>query len=86
MRTKLRKNEFIIDTGMGGKRNNWCSRHRICKKFLIFPKTIDNERRWLETAKWEEMYQDNPFMYPSDGGPYMEWVAIKWIDLEKESN
>lgn len=29
---------------------------RTITKFLFFPKTINNELRWLETATWVEAY------------------------------
>ena len=42
------------------------------KGFLIFPKTIDNETRWLEYAEWRDYWQ------PSCG-EYSRWVHDKWI-------
>jgi len=30
--------------------------YRNVKKFLFFPKTINNEIRWWETAEWKEVW------------------------------
>lgn len=46
---------------------------RIKTGFLFFPKSINNEVRFLEYATWEELYltwETSP----------SEWVATKWID------
>jgi len=32
---------------------------RVRDKFLLFPKTIDGETRWMERAKWVEHYGQN---------------------------
>jgi hypothetical protein len=46
---------------------------RQCREeFLLFPKSIDGEVRWLTTAKWEEKYESSS--YPS------LWWGTKWID------
>jgi hypothetical protein len=40
-------------------------------KFLWFPKTIENETRWLQRATYEIQYCD-----------YSEWwIATRWISL-----
>jgi hypothetical protein len=49
---------------------------RTRKKFLLFPKTINNERRWLEYAEWEEYWDYIPF----EGGCYSSWIAIEWLN------
>jgi len=41
---------------------------RTREEFLLFPKEIDNEIRWLENAKWQERY---------DG---VVWVGEFWIN------
>jgi len=43
---------------------------RFKTRFLIFPKCIKNEWRWLETAKWEECYRE----------PNLLWKSIMWIN------
>jgi hypothetical protein len=46
---------------------------RFQTRFLLFPKTIDIETRWLEIAQWEEEYtKDN-----LNGGT--RWRLAKWI-------
>ena len=42
---------------------------RIKRRFLFFPKEINNEVRWLECAKWEEQYYY-----------YLTWIPTRWID------
>ena len=51
---------------------------RIVKRFLLFPKRIKDERRWLETATWEQEYC---FYYATYryGDSYC-WVDIRWVD------
>ena len=52
--------------------------YRKRKKFLFFPKTIDNEKRWLEVAEWEEYWHNNT------SWEYMRWIPTKWIDPTPE--
>jgi hypothetical protein len=40
-------------------------------RFLVFPKWIHGETRWLETATWEERHDD----YPG----FIGYRATKWI-------
>ena len=47
---------------------------RIKTAFLIFPKTIDGEKRWLEKATWEE------YCLSSDIYGQTFWYGIKWIN------
>jgi hypothetical protein len=77
MRTEINKDVFKVETGT--QFHNW---HRRRKRFLIFPKTIGDEKRWWEVAEWEEIFQDNPFLAPSEDHsiPYDKWVAIKWLN------
>ena len=76
MRTEDIKGLFEVPTT-----NGFWKWHRKCKRFLLFPKTIDNEKRWWEVAEWEEVFQDDPFMFPSDCGyPYDKWIALKWLN------
>lgn len=77
MRTKINQNVYKTETSSGF--HEW---HRKCKRFLLFPKTIGNERRWWETAEWEEIFQDNPFLGPSEYSnfPFDCWVAVKWLN------
>lgn len=51
---------------------------RTIKKFLWFPKSINNEIRWLEKAVWTEccIYYGNEHT----GYVWWEWKAEKWIN------
>lgn len=48
---------------------------RIKKRFLLFPKTIQNETRWMETASWEQYYKTYKNGYNLNMGV---WVDYKW--------
>lgn len=45
-------------------------RHK--KRFLLLPKEIAGEIRWLEKAEWEEVFDPN---YPFD-----MWRPTKWLN------
>ena len=49
---------------------------RIRSGFLFFPRTINNETRWLEQASWSEM------LIPSEMGGPLYWANLKWLDKE----
>jgi hypothetical protein len=51
---------------------------RIKTKFLLFPKKIGHEIRWLEVASWKEEFRPYyPCDYPqiSDGW----WKGVNWL-------
>lgn len=48
---------------------------RIISKFLFIPKELNNEFRWLERARIEQVYHF-PFRYGV-------WSDVRWIDKEK---
>lgn len=48
---------------------------RVRRRFLLFPKMIGTEWRWLEFASWLEIYGMDYH------GGY--WVEEKWIDYDK---
>ena len=53
---------------------------RIVERFLLLPVTLNNEKRWLETARIEQKYI---YTYTYDNGfanPIGNWVNIKFID------
>lgn len=54
---------------------------RIRTKFLLFPKRIGYETRWLEVASWEEVYRI--FFLPHTG-EYLAWDTERWVDNEKD--
>lgn len=43
---------------------------RTRTRFLLLPKRIGNETRWLEAATWVEEWR----------GPGRWWVGLRWID------
>ncbi len=53
---------------------------REVTKFLLWPKTIRGEWRWLERAKWQEKL--TPCVGFHRYGPFndSEWVSDCWID------
>ena len=51
---------------------------RTVKRFLLFPKRIDYETRWLEVASWEEKLTLYLYPHHSHGGVF--WDAVRWID------
>jgi hypothetical protein len=54
---------------------------RTRKGFLFFPKIINEIFKWLETAEWEEEYQevDNKNSDMFEGSTYSEkWVGVRW--------
>jgi hypothetical protein len=61
-------------------RKQYPRKYESCTKtrFLLFPKRIGIERRWLEEASWkEEFIPEYPLLYPNVLDGY--WRPIKWI-------
>jgi len=52
---------------------------RIVTKFLILPVTINNERRWLETATIRQVCRR--MWDVTCGSEWMEWENIEFINL-----
>jgi hypothetical protein len=50
---------------------------RVITKFLIFPLTLNDERRWLEKVEINQVYVKAPL--------YHKWVNIKFSDQDDES-
>ena len=52
---------------------------RTKTKFLLFPKTIENETRWLERTSWKQRYVAyvSRLNDTSMGG---EWIDMEWED------
>lgn len=51
---------------------------RIKSGFLFFPKKINNEWRWLERAKWQQIYHrdsSDPCLTRTN-----YWYNSEWID------
>lgn len=53
---------------------------RIVTRFLLFPKRIGDQTRWLETARWSEIRKLHPST-PLEG-EYWYWEADQWLDSE----
>ena len=41
-------------------------------EFLLLPRTVGGETRWLERGKWEQRYSQPVF----DGA---DWIDIRWL-------
>ena len=46
-----------------------------CDKFLLLPKVVAGEIRWLERASWEEQYS----CWTLDGEPHWSWEGVRWL-------
>lgn len=55
---------------------------RICRQFLLLPKKINNQTRWLERATWLERYKIKLVFIPAINklGFQRVWNKEKWID------
>lgn len=54
---------------------------RTCTAFLVLPKCINNEVRWLEYATWEERRVELArYVEPGIVIPYTTWRAVGWLD------
>lgn len=49
---------------------------RTITQFLLFPKTINNETRWLETTTWEERCHGTG---GTENPTYHIWHYTRWI-------
>ena len=50
------------------------------RMFLVWPKEIAGESRWLEYAVWEEQLMEitNSLSYTRE--PYLRWRAVRWVN------
>lgn len=58
---------------------------RVCRKFLLLPKTIGYETRWFEIASWAQVECYNPYAFHSWYWDDMHWInnkedAMKWLE------
>lgn len=53
---------------------------RIRAKFLLLPKTVNGETRWLEKATWLEEYDGSWKHYDLGFG---EWRGVEWLDQQR---
>lgn len=74
MRFKTNHNAKTDYPNIGDKRKR--------KAFLLFPKTMSGECRWLEWVEWEEVYTDEyidwpiPVCYPA---LFPKWTGHRWL-------
>lgn len=55
---------------------------RVTKKsFLFFPKTINNQTRWLEFATYEQEFRKGGTENKVDGGWGSRWESSHWKDI-----
>jgi len=52
---------------------------RIGERFLLFPKHLDGEWRWLELAQIHQEYRPTRWMFPDIPTLY-EWVDLHWVE------
>jgi hypothetical protein len=50
---------------------------RTRNRFLLFPKRVNGERRWLEKAYWTEVMDCNYGNF--DDWEFRHWCPLKWI-------
>jgi hypothetical protein len=55
---------------------------RVRTGFLLLPKEIGGEWRWLERCFWEEEYSHGASFEDTCGGcvPVSGWVSVRWVD------
>lgn len=68
MRKKLKKKEF----NLGARRN--------VKRFLVLPRIINRELRWLEKAEWVQEYIPVTVTYIRGGAEAYRWIDIRWVN------
>jgi hypothetical protein len=55
---------------------------RSKSRFLLFPKRIGNETRWLERAVWTEKARivRRPMEGAPEGIPVLIWFEVEWVN------
>jgi hypothetical protein len=53
---------------------------RFKKGFLFFPKTINDELRWLEVAVWKQMY--STCKSPTS----LSWEDLQWVNDDTQTS
>jgi hypothetical protein len=61
---------------------------RIKRKFLMFPKMICSQWRWLEIAEWEEVFGRFWLYHPRCPVrlPIDRWQATQWLDIKSQAD
>lgn len=60
------------------KTRDYPSKERTILRFLLFPRCIKGEWRWLEFAYIYQVYTIN------DNGVYMAWKDMAWVDEKRD--
>lgn len=62
---------------------------RIKIKFLLFPRCINQEWRWLEKAAWEQEYawvselkDNNMVLWVMWDVGHFRWIDKRWVEIE----
>lgn len=54
---------------------------RIIKRFLLFPKTVGCETRWLEYSEYKQVFTSSPLRHKSGQLYYYKyWKDIEWLN------
>jgi hypothetical protein len=56
---------------------------RLISKFLLFPKRINREWRWLEKVTYRQKCEKVMNYGSMDYGYHKEWVDKEWVDEVK---
>lgn len=67
-----------IGEGMMRKNHPKVGDKRIQTNFLLFPKRVGYETRWLEVASWEEEFVRYFLPHTLHGDCY--WTSTRWIN------
>ena len=55
-----------------------CGKTRIKTRFLLIPKCIEDEWRWLEIASWEQEYG---YKWHNEDTDHYGWVNTRWMNV-----
>lgn len=58
---------------------------RIITRFLLFPRTIDGETRWLEVARIRQEYIAALDVYGNGTNGFEGWLDSEWIDANDKT-
>lgn len=53
---------------------------RYKEKFLLFPKIINDEGRWLEKVKYKQEYSKHYFWNGREECYNYQWIDTEWVD------
>jgi hypothetical protein len=55
---------------------------RVVTRFLVFPKTLEDETRWLEKTGVVQVYQKYTDMY----SVWYFWTSVRWEEATDEQD